>query len=165
MFTRILMAIDGSESGEVAVSFVTPLARESKAKVHVVYVNEVLVGGRGMTVSTHQEARNIVDSAVAALWMAGVDADGEVRRGNCFSVDDRIVDSARVFGADVIVLGSNRRRWLRRFSGKGMRERVTALTDLPTLTAPAPLRMTHQLQRDMVQLSNLPLEGVSISAE
>src|SRR5580704_14297350 len=107
MFTRILLAIDETESAEVSVSFVTPLAREHQAKVHVVYVNEVLVGGRGMTVSTHQEARNIVDSAVAALWMAGIDADGEVRRGNCFSVDQRIVDSAQTFGADVIVLGSH----------------------------------------------------------
>lgn len=165
MFTRILLAIDGTESGEVSVSFVTPLARKYNAKVHVVYVNEVLVGGRGVTVSTHQEARHIVDSAVAALWMAGVDADGEVRRGNCFSVDDRIVDSARVFGADVIVLGSNRRRWLRRFSGKGIRERVTGLTDLPTLTAPAPLRVHHQLQRDMDELTHLPLEDVTISAQ
>jgi len=165
MFTRILLAIDGTESGEVSVDFVIPVARKCDAKVHVVYVNEVMVGGRGMTVSTHHEAHNIVDSAVAALWIAGVDADGEVRRGNCFTVDDRIVDSARAFGADVIVLGSNRRRWLRRFSGKGMRERVTAMTDLPTLTAPAPLRMTHQLQRDMDQLTALPLEGVTISAK
>jgi nucleotide-binding universal stress UspA family protein len=165
MFNRMLLAIDGTDSGEVSVDFVIPLAREHEAKVHVLYVNEVMVGGRGMTVSTFQGARDIVNSAVAALWIAGIDADGEVRRANCFSVDERIVDSAQVFGADVIVLGSNRRRWLRRFSGKGMRERVTALTDLPTLTAPAPLRMAHQLQRDMDHLSDLPFDGLTISAK
>ncbi len=141
MFNRILLAIDGTESGDVALSFVAPLARQCGASVHVLYVNEALVGGRGTTVSTHHEARTIVEGAVASLWMAGVDADGDVMRGNCFNVDAHIVDAATQFRADVIVLGSRRRRWIGRFSGKGMRERVTAMTGLPTLTAPAPMKV------------------------
>ena len=58
MFTRILLAVDGTESGDVAVSFTSALARQFDAQVRVVHVNELLVGGRGFgrrTVVVHDE--------------------------------------------------------------------------------------------------------------
>ena len=45
MFTRILLAIDDSDSSEAAVSFATAMAKQSSASVRVVHVNEYLVGG------------------------------------------------------------------------------------------------------------------------
>jgi nucleotide-binding universal stress UspA family protein len=138
MFTRILLAVDNSEAGPVAVSYASALASGGTAVVRVAHVNELLVGGRGFTVETEQEAMQVVDDAVASLRSAGVDADGVHYLANCFSTPNRIVDAAHEWAADVIVLGSTRRRF-RRLLGKGLRERVTSLTSLPIVIAPAPL--------------------------
>jgi nucleotide-binding universal stress UspA family protein len=138
MFTRILLAVDHSDAGPVAVSYASALARADAAVVRVVHVNEFLVGGRGFTAETEQMAMQVVDEAVAALRSAGVDADGVHYLANCFTVPNRIVDAAHEWAADVIVMGSTRRRF-RRLMGKGLRERVMSITSLPIVTAPAPL--------------------------
>ena len=64
MFSRILLAIDDSESSEVAISFATALARQYSSAVRVVHVNEYLVGGRGFTVETKVEAIGHLENAV-----------------------------------------------------------------------------------------------------
>jgi nucleotide-binding universal stress UspA family protein len=139
MFTRVLLAVDNSDAGPVAVSYVSALASGGAAVVRVVHINELLVGGRGFTAETEQMAMQVVDDAVTSLRSAGVHADGVHYLANCFTVPSRIVDAAHEWAADVIVLGSTRRRF-RRLMGKGLRERVTSITSLPIVTAPAPLR-------------------------
>ncbi len=157
MFTRILLALDGTESGEVAISFATALARKFGSQVRVVHVNELLVGGRGYAAETEQEAMQIVDEAVSYLKAEGVAADGVHYLANCFTIDDRIAEAAQDWGADVIVFGSKRRR-LARFGGAGLRERVTALSGLPTLTAPAPLKLRRRLGRRELTPDVQPVE-------
>jgi nucleotide-binding universal stress UspA family protein len=161
MFQRILLAVDGTESGRVAASFVSAMARERHAEVRVVYVNEFLVGGRGFTRLTLKEAQEVVDDAVRAVVMAGVPASGEVRLAYAFDMPSRIVEAALDWGADVIVLGSRRHprlgRIARRLAGLGMREKVTALTALPTVTAPAPLRVSG---RHAIEAEALPADLV-----
>jgi nucleotide-binding universal stress UspA family protein len=139
MFTRILLAIDDSDSSEAAVSFATAMAKQSSASVRVVHVNEYLVGGRGFTVRTQAEAIQHLEGAVDALRAAGVPTEGALYLTSSFSIDRRIANSAHDWSADVIVLGSRRQRRFSRFAGKGIRERVISLTSLPVLTAPSPL--------------------------
>jgi nucleotide-binding universal stress UspA family protein len=141
MFNRILLAIDESDSSEVAISFAMSLALKSPCAVRVVYVNEYLVGGRGFTVKTQAEAINHLENAVTALRSVGIPTEGSLYLTSCFGVKSRIVNAASDWSADVIVLGSRRRRFAR-FGGKGMREGVTSLTALPVLVAPAPLAVT-----------------------
>jgi nucleotide-binding universal stress UspA family protein len=158
MFTRILLAVDGTESGDVAVSFTSGLARRFGAQVRV------LVGGRGFAAETELEAMDIVDKAVARFRGAGVDADGVHFLANCFTISDRIAESALEWGADIIVFGSKRRRWLPRLSGRGLRERVTALTGLPTLVAPSPLRVGRRVtRRELDPAASKPLEELIVS--
>jgi nucleotide-binding universal stress UspA family protein len=146
MFRRVLLAVDGTRSGDVAVDFASAMARDQRATVRVVHVNERIVGGRGVAYESESEAQEIVDRAVAALRSAGVVADGVHHLANCFTVGDRIADAAADWGADAIVFGSRRRRRWSRLRGAGLRERVTALTGLPVLTAPAPLTVARGVQ-------------------
>jgi nucleotide-binding universal stress UspA family protein len=142
MFDRILLALDDSPAGEVATVFAAALARRTDATVHVLHVNERLVGGNGLTLRSRREAADLVTGAVQDLADAGVRAGGSVRVSTYRGVPDRIVESAQHRRADAIVLGSNRRRrhgWL--FSAH-VRERTTRLTALPVLTAPSPLKVT-----------------------
>jgi nucleotide-binding universal stress UspA family protein len=158
MFKRILLGVDGNESGDVAVSFAIALARRYSSDVRVVHVNQFLVGGRGFTVATREEAAGVVDTAVRALVDAGVRADGTLATANCFDVGTRIADAAHEWSADVIVLGSRRRRWLRRLAGPGMGDLVRSATALPVLTAPPPLKVIsgRGLKRFEVPAKTLP---------
>src|SRR5580704_8458214 len=157
MFTRILLAIDDSASSEAAVSFATAMARQSSAAVRVVHVNEYLVGGRGFAVETQSEAIELLERAVGTLRSAGVPTEGSLYLTSCFGVEARIANAAHDWSADVIVLGSRRRRRFARLGGKGMREKVTSLTSLPILTAPAPLEVGRKTPTDMGELPSVPL--------
>ncbi len=141
MFERFVLAIDETSAGDVGVSFASALARQHGAPVHVVHGNLYLVGGRGVTVETREEATRLLDSAVAQLEAAGVETTGEVFHASVFGVAPRIADAAEDFGADAILLGSHRHRRMTRIFGRGVRERVIRATALPVLTAPSPLKL------------------------
>jgi nucleotide-binding universal stress UspA family protein len=162
MFTRILLAVDRTDSSDTAVSFTAALAREFGGVVRVVHVNELLVGGRGFATETEREAMDVVDTAVGQLRDGGVVADGVHYLANCFTLDDRIAESAMEWGADAVVFGSRRRRWLPRLSGVGLRERVAGLTGLPTLVAPPPLRLGRRSARhELERVAHQPLEELT----
>ncbi|HWD55812.1 MAG TPA: universal stress protein, partial [Acidimicrobiales bacterium] len=138
-------------SGDVAVDFATAMARDLDATVRVVHVNELIVGGRGVAYESESEAMEIVDRAVTTLRRAGVGADGVHYLANCFSLAERIAEAARDWGADALVFGSKRRGRWGRLRGAGLRERVTALTGLPVLTAPAPLKVARGVHADSLE--------------
>jgi nucleotide-binding universal stress UspA family protein len=142
MFDRLLLALDDSPAGEVATVFAGALARRTGATVHVLHVNERLVGGNGVTLRSRAEATELVTAAVAQLAEAGVRAGGSVWVSAYRGVPARIVAVARDQSADAIVLGSNRNRRLGRLLSARVRERTTRLTSLPVLAAPAPLHVT-----------------------
>jgi nucleotide-binding universal stress UspA family protein len=151
MFERLLLAIDDSPASELATLFANAAARRTGAAVRVLHVNEYLVGGRGVTLLTHDESDALVDGAVKELHDAGVPADGVSVVATYRQVPQCIVEAARDYEADAIVLGSNRHRWMSRLFSPQVRERTTRLTSLPILTAPAPLRVTAEGMRHAVQ--------------
>jgi nucleotide-binding universal stress UspA family protein len=142
MFDRILLALDDSPAGEIATLFAAALARRTDATVHVLHVNERLVGGNGVTLRSRDDATALVSAAVEALAESGVRAGGSVSVSPYRGVPSRIVAAALERSADAIVLGSTRNRRLGRLFSGQVRERTTRLTALPVLTAPAPLRVT-----------------------
>jgi nucleotide-binding universal stress UspA family protein len=154
MFERILLAIDETPAGEVAVSFATAMARHSRGRVHVVHANLLLVGGRGVAVETPEQAAQVVAGALAQLRSADVEASGEVFTATMFDVAGRIADCARRVGADSVVLGSHRHRRVARLAGRGLRERLVRTTALPVVTAPAPLKVGRR-RKGSVEIGRL----------
>jgi nucleotide-binding universal stress UspA family protein len=142
MFDRLLLALDDSPAGEVATLFAAALARRAGATVHVLHVNERLVGGNGVTLRSRQESTELVSAAVRQLAEAGVRSGGSVCVSSYRGVPERIVTTALERSADAIVLGSTRNRRLGRLFSPQVRERTTRLTALPVLTAPSPLKVT-----------------------
>jgi nucleotide-binding universal stress UspA family protein len=140
MFERLLLAIDESEASEVATAFAAAVANRCSASVHVFFVNEYLVGGRGLALRTNDEARDLVTKAVLELRDCGVRAGGSACRASYRDVAARITTTAVEQGAEAIIMGSQRSRSrLSRFLSPKVRERTTRLTALPVLIAPAPL--------------------------
>jgi len=154
MFERILLAIDETPAGEVAVSFATAMARDGRASVHVVHANLWLVGGRGVTVETRDQAARVVGGAVAQLQAAGVEVSSELFTATMFDLATRIVDVAEREGCDTLVIGSHRRRRLSRITGRGVRERLIRASALPVVTAPPPLKVGRR-RRGSVEIDRL----------
>ena len=162
MFTRILLAVDGTQSGEAAVSFATALARRFDS-----------LSGSSTSTSSSSAGAATPPRPSSRAWRSLMERWRTPQRGchgrrcplpgQCFTIADRIAEAAKGWGADIIVLGSKRRRWFSRFGGAGLRERVTGITGLPVLTAPAPLRMARRNSaRELQLIVPVPVDNPSV---
>jgi nucleotide-binding universal stress UspA family protein len=138
MFQRIVLAVDGDDATAVATSFTVGLARSNNAAVHVLHVQEYLLGGRGHTVLSQREAEDLVLGVLGELWAAQVDATASIVRATVQHAASAIADTALAQAADVIVMGRQSRRRLPRL-GRGLRARVSDCTEVPVVVAPPPL--------------------------
>jgi nucleotide-binding universal stress UspA family protein len=155
MFQKLLFAMDDTERSEVALSFATAVARECSAVVHVLYVNEYVVGSRGIPVFTDEKSIALVTDAICQLRSEGIRATGSVRRAPYRRVAPTIASMAAAVSADAIILGTGRSRHLGRLFSHHVRERVIRLTSLPVIAAPSPLGVTPTGPLDVAELVNL----------
>jgi nucleotide-binding universal stress UspA family protein len=158
MFTRLLLAIDDSPGSEVASAFATALARHHGASVHVFHVNEYLVGGRGVTLRTQAQAKDLLTATVHQLRTAGITTTGSSLRATYRDVPSRIAAAAQERGSDAIVLGSERHRRLGRLFSPHVRARTIRLTSLPVVTAPAPLDVSGTARLTVDDVARLQIE-------
>jgi len=110
MFEKVLVAIDGSSQAVQALSAAQELGKLSGAEVRVVHVREIAFD-RGDSDGPdpsegRDEAKKLVDDAVAELTKAGLNATGAVRGALAGHVAKDLLEEASEWGATVIVLGS-----------------------------------------------------------
>ena len=107
-FDRILLATDGSTEAAAAVDATIELARFASATVRVAHVWNLQVHHRHgvWDVELRSEADHLVQDTVDRLVTAGVMADKEIFRADNDHVAAAIAQIARIYGADLIVLGS-----------------------------------------------------------
>ena len=107
MFEKVLLAIDGSEESKRAVETTSELATSTGSEVLVYHVMEREVNQGGVfDMEPHEVATQLVDEAVGKLKDAGVNASGEVNRGIYGRAAKEILDKAKEFDADLVVMGS-----------------------------------------------------------
>ena len=118
MFEKILLAVDGSESSEVATQTAVGFAAKTGASVEVVHVREhdmiVSKAGSGPDLETREEAGVLLAGAVDKLKDAGLTVHGTMRQAPPSRVAHEIIATADEAGADLIVVGN---RGLSSFSG------------------------------------------------
>jgi nucleotide-binding universal stress UspA family protein len=118
MFEKILLAVDGSESSEVATQTAIGFAAKTGASVEVVHVREhdmiVSKAGSGPDLETGEEAGVLLSGVVDKLKDAGVMVHGTMRQAPASRVAHEIIATADEAGADLIVVGN---RGLSSFSG------------------------------------------------
>jgi nucleotide-binding universal stress UspA family protein len=110
MFEKIVLAVDGSEHSTKAAEVTAGLGRDG-AEVLVVHVHEV---GVVASIETSSDAQSLVDGVVRELNDAGVKATGSAVSARAGSAAPALLDAAKAFGADVIVMGT---RGLSDFAG------------------------------------------------
>lgn len=142
MFERILVSVDGSEDSDKAVRATKELARVHGSQVMVVHGRDLAlmstpaptapVRPTTLDLETVDEAQALVDTAVDEVKTAGVDVRGEVLPAQG-RIGQQIVDAAKVFGADVIVLGSRGMSRIHAFMIGSVADKVIRLAECPVL--------------------------------
>jgi nucleotide-binding universal stress UspA family protein len=124
MFERIVAAIDNdAERAGKVVEAAGEVARARHAPVVVVHVREIerptaLATGvmrpgvlpPALVLESEEEARALVDAAVARLHDAGVVAQGQVQPGGTGSTAQELLEIARAQNATLIVVGDRNSR-------------------------------------------------------
>lgn len=142
MFERILVSVDGSEDSDKAVRATKELARVHGSQVMVVHGRDLAlmstpaptapVRPTTLDLETVEEAQSLVDTAVDEVKTAGVDVRGEILPAQG-RIGQQIVDAAKVFGADVIVLGSRGMSRIHAFMIGSVADKVIRLAECPVL--------------------------------
>jgi nucleotide-binding universal stress UspA family protein len=121
---RIVLAIDGSQFSNAAVQAVIAQAQPKETEIRVLHVVEpptLLVtremGGYDSALdqaweAEKKQAKELVDKTVELLRAKGLKATGTVENGDAKS---RILETAKDWRADLIVLGSHGRKGLEHF--------------------------------------------------
>ncbi len=107
MYGRIVLAVDGSEHARKAVSSAAELAKASDGEIRVFNVREVDVAKLGAAIAeTSDEAATLVNGIVHDLHQQGVKASANARSASFGRAAQEILDEAKSFEADLIVMGS-----------------------------------------------------------
>lgn len=136
MFRRILVAMDGSDAARSAFVFATDWARQFDARTWFIQLAEESQSRR-CTLRTDFAARG---RQLANSFSVG----GATRNARNLQLVWAIAEAAQVYRADLIVLGFDPGRIARHRLGRGVREELTAATDVPVLVAP-PLRASSRV--------------------
>lgn len=132
----IVTGVDGSSASTVAVDAAVDVAGDLGAPIVFVYVRRGPAGILGeptyqrRLTAAMAHGRRVLDDALQAAAAAGVQAEGEILEG---SPRRRIAEFARSRGAQLVVVGSRRRK-----VGRSVSRGVTKASSRPVLVAKRP---------------------------
>ena len=143
--TRILLATDGSEGGDLAASRAVELAQRTGSELHLVHVGfapAFLMGEPGtrgydrlLTEEIEDGARELLRKLAWRVKVAGGDLAGShLRMGE---VDLEIIACAKKLGVDLIVMGCRGRGGIRRAVGGSASDAVIRRAPCPVLVVPS----------------------------
>lgn len=137
MFAKILVAIDDFGRSQDVLGLVKGIATQGVTEVHALHCRlRELAGYTWYARESRKHAEFQAEAAVFDLRMAGLAAGADVRHAIVDRVAEAILDEARSFGADLIVLGPPRRReFTARLFGSVI-QRVIQRADCPVIVAP-----------------------------
>ena len=145
-FRRMLVAIDESPTAEAAVALVAEWVDGTGADVRIVWVNEA-----------RKQRRNGGEPGTGATGAAPVQ-ELEVGAPTLGARNRQLVhgiaEAAADFGADVIVLGFDRRRLAGHRLAPSLRELIMRATEVPVLVAPTPPSDGRRHDRPVLDLHN-----------
>jgi nucleotide-binding universal stress UspA family protein len=139
MFKVVVVATDGSDPGDLAMAFAKDLAVDQKARLLVIYVDELVPGHGGAhhAQALEPEIKTKIGDQVTALKADGVDAEFEVHQVKVSGPAHAIADAASAAHADLIVLGSVGSGPLKGLLLGSVAHRLLQIAPCPVLVVPA----------------------------
>ena len=141
VYKRILVAVDGTAASQRALREAVDLAADQRAEIEIVHVVDLTPYGAselGVPVSAYEEAcraqgRLVLGDATEYARHAGVAARATLRQRRGTRLSGAIVDEARLFGADLVVLGAESHHRLGRWWHGGVADGVIARAAIAVL--------------------------------
>jgi len=145
MYQRILVPVDGSPTSERGLEEAIRLAKDQGAMLKLIHVVEeyVLVQGAGvygegtftgdLLEMLFAEGRRIVAEAAALAGKQGVKTVSQILESFSNRCADKIVEVAKEWPADLIVMGTHGRRGVSRFVLGSDAEIVVRTSPVPVL--------------------------------
>ena len=108
MFERVLVAVDGSEHSERVIQVASELAKRFGSEVLVLNVREVVLATRSSPVGkeTPEQSHTLVQQVAERLVKDGVNARGESVKVVQSGAAKEILDEAKKFEANLIIMGT-----------------------------------------------------------
>jgi nucleotide-binding universal stress UspA family protein len=137
----IVCPVDFSSESRTLVRAALAVARQEGATVTVVHVLEPLLAQAAAASPDRdwleQDAYKAIDTLIAsAVEGSGIDPLSVARKVRCGNPDGEILAAAAEFHADLIVMGTEALRGVRRMFFGSIAARVLAQTDVPVLALP-----------------------------
>jgi len=143
MYKRIMVAVDGSHTAELALQEAVNLAKELGAQLRIVHaVDEVIMNWDAEYANPAEiwdamakTGRDILDKATAVAAAAGVQADTKLIEINTLGhrIPQVIADEADAWPADLIVVGTHGRRGLSHVFLGSVAEGIARVATKPVL--------------------------------
>lgn len=155
MYEKILVPVDGSETGGRALEQAASLAQLCHARVRLLHVLDTLLYANGFErpeIYVHQllpsmlrNGHRILADARHLLEKRGIECDCHLEECDGRRVSEIITDHARDWGANVIVMGTHGRRGFNRLV-------MGSDAELVARTAPVPVLLVRPEEREGVAL-------------
>jgi len=149
-FKRVLVAVDDASQVEHAVELTRRACVPGITEARVLHLNlRESIRGQRFTLETESTASYVVEATVFELRMAGLGASGQVRHALFDRAAETIAADAAEWGADLIVLGYQRRVELRTRLFGSVTLRVLQHAPCPVLVTSAPGRgRLHRVEQE-----------------
>ena len=149
MYSKILVAVDGSDTSRHALQQAIELAKALSATVRMVHVvdmswlpigPEIAVDTAVMSAARRCVGENIISAARDAALKAGLEAEAALLETEMpiQHVAEAIATEAARWGAGLVVLGTHGRRGFQRLLIGSVAEQMARLSPGPVLLVPLP---------------------------
>jgi nucleotide-binding universal stress UspA family protein len=145
VYKRILVEVDGTAAAHRALREAVDLAADQDAELEILHVVDLTPYGvpeLGVPVRVYEETcqaqgRVVLSAATEYARQAGVETRAAMRQASGRRLSAAIVDEVRLFGADLVVLGTRGHRGLARWLLGDIAERVIRGSHVPVLQVQA----------------------------
>lgn len=152
MYERILVPIDGSDTSQFGLKEAIRIAQLTHARVRLIHVIDEL--SFAMTADAYRyhagelldllrkNGAKLLESALESVRAAGIDADSVLYENLDRTVQQRVLDEASAWKADLIVIGTHGRRGARRLILGSSAEGILRAATVPVLLLRSPEGMS-----------------------
>jgi len=143
MYQRILVPYDGSPPSRIGLAEALEISRQTGAKVCVVHVIDELLGATGfepyavyaqdVLTRMRKTGMSLLEEARAQAETQGLTIETRLAESGGHQLVDRMIDQARAWRADLIVIGSHGRRGAAHLFMGSDAEHLMRLAPIPVL--------------------------------
>lgn len=148
MYQRILVPIDGSATSNCGLDEAIKLAQLTGANLRLIHVVDALTLAKGFLPSAHyadavqpgkiEAGEQILEQAKTRVAASGVKAEAFLFDSVLPRVSETVIEQAKAWNADLIVIGTHGRRGVGRVLLGSDAEQIMRMAPVPVLLVRAP---------------------------